>query len=231
MKDDFTAVVMAAGQGKRMAPLSVKKPNPMIEVASKPIIEHLLSQIKLAGVDNFVIIVGYCEEAIKRHFGDGSRFGCRIEYVTQTEMLGTGHAVMQAEHMVNDSFNVINADMFVSADDINAFINTPGCGLTVQAVEDISRYGSVQIKDGYVASIREKDPEFPSKMASVGMYKFNRSIFDALHSIPKSPRGEYELPAAIQKLIDEKKEAFRAFVCSSWKDVSYPYDSEKYKQR
>jgi bifunctional UDP-N-acetylglucosamine pyrophosphorylase/glucosamine-1-phosphate N-acetyltransferase len=224
MKDDFTAVVMAAGQGKRMAPLSVKKPKPMIEVASKPIIEHLISQINLAGIKKFVLIVGYCEEAIKRHFGDGSRFGCRIEYVTQTEMLGTGHAVMQAEHMVNDSFIVINADMFVSADDINAFINTPGCILTVQAVEDISRYGSVQIKDGYVADIREKDPDSPSKMASIGMYKFNRSIFDALHSIPKSSRGEYELPTAIQKLIDDKKEAFSVFVCNSWRDVSYPYD-------
>ena len=224
MKDDLTAVVMAAGQGKRMAPLSVKKPKPMIEVASKPIIEHLIAQINQAGVNDFVIIVGYCEEAIKRHFGDGSRFGCRIKYVTQTEMLGTGHAVMQAEHMVKDSFIVINADLFVSSDDINSVINTPGCVLPVQAVEDISRYGSVEIKDGYATNIREKDPDAPSKMASIGMYKFNSSIFDALHSIPKSPRGEYELPTAIQKLIDEKKEAFNAFVCNSWKDVSYPYD-------
>jgi bifunctional UDP-N-acetylglucosamine pyrophosphorylase/glucosamine-1-phosphate N-acetyltransferase len=224
MDNKIIAVVMAAGQGSRMVPLTDRRPKPMIEVASKPMVEHLLIQLINAGIQDFIFIVGYRNDVIENYFGDGSKWNCHIEYVQQEGPVGTGHAVLLTEGKVSEEFLVVNADMYIAASDIAEFIKIPGNVLAVQKVKDVSRYGAVEVNNGYVAGIREKLANSDSRLASVGMYKFTREIFRALHEIPLSPRGEYELPTAMQVLIDEDDEAFRAYNCLTWWDVSYPWD-------
>ena len=217
---------MAAGQGKRMLPLTKNKPKPMVRVAGKPILEHLLLQFIDAEIRDFLFVVGYRHDVIEKYFGDGSKWGCRIEYVLQAVPAGTGDAVLMAEGKVGDEFIVVNADMFVAAKDIEEFQKMSGNVLSVQEVEDISRFGVVNIRNGFVVGIKEKIAYDPSRLVSIGMYKFTQDIFRALHDTPLSPRGEYELPTAMQILIDEGRPEtqFKAFVCNSWKDVSYPED-------
>ena len=77
------AVILAAGEGKRMHPLTYTRPKAMLPIANKPILEHLLIQAARAGVEEFIFIVGYQEELVRRHFGDGQKWGVAIDYVTQ----------------------------------------------------------------------------------------------------------------------------------------------------
>lgn len=90
------AIVLAAGEGERMRPLTVSYPKAMLPVGGKPLLEHLLGRAKEAGVERFVIVVGHQKEKLMDHFGDGSGLGIKIEYVVQEERLGTGHALLRA---------------------------------------------------------------------------------------------------------------------------------------
>ena len=87
------AVVLVAGKGTRMEPLTSDCPKVILKVANKPILEHILNSAIEAGIEGFVFITGYLEEQIKEYFGDGSKWGVSIEYVRQNEQLGTANVV------------------------------------------------------------------------------------------------------------------------------------------
>src|SRR6056297_849679 len=105
MRDSsFPAVVLAAGEGRRLAPLTHRRPKPMVPVANRPLLEHVVSAIAEAGVDRIVLVVGHRQERIRTHFGDGDAWNVTIEYVEQSTRLGTAHAVAQAEAAVDGPF-------------------------------------------------------------------------------------------------------------------------------
>ena len=105
------AIILAAGEGSRMRPLTSKRPKVMLPVCGKPILEQIVLRAKQAGVESFVFVVGYGADAVKLHFGDGSNFGVRIDYSVQDRQLGTGHALLAAEAMAEDRFLVLNGDV------------------------------------------------------------------------------------------------------------------------
>jgi len=86
------AIVLAAGEGSRMRPLTKNLPKVMLPVAGKPLLEHIIVRAHAAGIEDFVLVVGYGANAVRSHFGDGSRLGVKIEYAVQEKQLGTGHA-------------------------------------------------------------------------------------------------------------------------------------------
>ncbi|MDI6811176.1 MAG: sugar phosphate nucleotidyltransferase [archaeon] len=109
-------VVLAAGEGKRMRPLTYERPKVMLQIAGKPMIEHLLEEVKEAGIDDFMLVVGYHDETIRNYFGEGERIN--IEYVTQKTQLGTADALRRAKGLVEDKFVMLNGDTIVYAEDI-----------------------------------------------------------------------------------------------------------------
>jgi len=113
------AVILAAGEGTRLRPLTKTRPKPMLPVGSKPLLEHVLKAAHGAGIEEFVFVVGYKRERIQSYFGDGDHWGVDIEYVVQETQLGTGHALLQAEHAVDDAFLVLNGDRMVTTDAIS----------------------------------------------------------------------------------------------------------------
>ena len=86
-------VVLAAGEGKRMRPLTARCPKVMLPVANRPMMEHLVLAARDAGITEFVFVVGYGEREVRSHFGDGSRFGIHISYAPQRQQLGTADAL------------------------------------------------------------------------------------------------------------------------------------------
>ena len=86
-------VVLAAGEGKRMRPLTARRPKVMLPIANRPMMEHLVLAAHDAGINDFIFVVGYFEREIRNHFGDGSNFGVHITYVTQRHQLGTADAL------------------------------------------------------------------------------------------------------------------------------------------
>ena len=106
------AVVLAAGEGVRLQPLTFTRPKHMISVGGKPVLEHCLDAIKACGINHVIIVVHYMADAIRRHFGSGEKFGLKIEYVEQPSVLGTGNAVSVVEPFIEDDFVLVMAICF-----------------------------------------------------------------------------------------------------------------------
>ncbi len=220
------AVVLAAGEGRRMRPLTFVRPKVMLPIAGKPIIEHLLIELKKAGISDFIIVVGYHDETIRDYFSDGSVWGLNIQYVTQRQQLGTANALMKVEDLVEDTFLMLNGDTIVDAGDIRQLIGTgAGRGITMGVIEvdNPEEYGVVETEGERVTRITEKTPEPHSKLVNAGVYLLNRHVFGALKETGLSKRGEFELTDSLQLLIDSG-ETVRWSRIKNWIDVSYPWD-------
>jgi len=218
------AVVLAAGDGTRMGPLTSGNIKSLLPTAGKPIIEHILGALKEAGIAEAVII--YKDEAIKAL---GKEFeGMKLSYVKQTSPQGTGQAVKITEKKVKGAFLVTNGDNIVPAKDIkkaiNAFRQKNGHVLSVRKEEDVSNLSSVVFDDNKkVSEIVEKPSRPTSLYASLGVYVFKQSIFEHLGKIKPTSRGELELPDAIMLAIKNHEDVF-ACELEEWEDASYPWD-------
>ncbi len=218
------AVILAAGEGKRMRPLTYERPKVMLPIAGKPIIEHLLEEIKEVGINDFVFVVGYHDETIRDYFGKGEKWGVNIQYVTQKTQLGTADALRKTEGLVEDKFVLLNGDTIVSAEDIEKVITGDvDTALGVLEVRNPEDYGVVETKGEKITKIHEKMKEPPSNMINAGIYLLTENIFDALSKTAKSKRGEFELTDSLQLMIESGKEIFWRKI-EHWIDVSYPWD-------
>src|SRR3990172_9066941 len=120
------AVILAAGEGSRMRPLTYSRPKVMLPLANKPILEHLIVELKKAGIKEFILIVGYHTETVRQHFGNGEQWGVSIEYITQRKQLGTAHALSMVEGFVQDRFLLTNGDVLVKSGDIARVLSQSG---------------------------------------------------------------------------------------------------------
>ena len=213
------AVILAAGKGTRIYPMGLKKPKPLIEVANKPVLEHNLDQM-VGFIDEAIIIVGYKKDMIMNHLGDNYR-GIKMTYVVQEEQLGTGHAVLLAEKHVHGKFLVLNGDDLFSKKDMVSISQCNNC-LLVQYKDDPSAFGSVVIKNNFVQDVVEKSDTFVSHYVNTGMYCFMPDVFQVLHTIPLSARGEYELTDAVKELAKQGR-MHAEEVTGHWIPVGYPW--------
>jgi UDP-N-acetylglucosamine diphosphorylase/glucosamine-1-phosphate N-acetyltransferase len=217
------AVILAAGEGTRMHPLTYTRPKVMLPLANKPLVEHLLIETRKAGITEFTFVVGYHDEKVREHFGNGEKWGVNIGYCRQKKQLGTADAVRMAEGLTDENFLVINGDIVVASEDIRGIMGAKDITLGIIKVEDARDFGVVQLSQGKVVRIHEKAENPPSNMANAGLYLFTPDIFGAISRAPKSPRGEYEITDSLQLMIDEghniayKEIGYRL-------DLSYPWD-------
>ena len=217
------AVILAAGEGSRMRPLTSDRPKVMLPIAGKPILEHLLIEAKQAGIAEFVFVVGYGDEPVRDYFGSGGTWGVKISYANQRKQLGTADALKTVESLVDGNFLVMNGDVIVDRKDIKKLAGKTGNTLSVIEVRDTGGLGIVELGKGKVLRIYEKTEKPPSRMANAGMYLFTPEIFEAISLTPKSPRGEYEITDSLGLMIDRgQRIAYQKI--GRWLDLSYPWD-------
>ena len=217
------AVILAAGEGNRMRPLTYSRPKVMIPIANKPILEHLLIEVEKAGINEFIFIVGYHDEQVRRYFGSGAKWGVSIDYCTQRKQLGTADALRMVESLVDGNFLMMNGDIIVAQQGINSVISGHTNTMSVVEVEDKEDLGFVELEEDRVVRIHEKVEKPPSRIANAGMYLFTPDIFTAISQTVKSPRGEYELTDSLQLLIDRGDHvAYQQL--DYWLNLSYPWD-------
>lgn len=217
------AVILAAGEGSRMRPLTYTRPKVMLPLANKPILEHLLIEAVAAGIREFIMVVGYRDEPVREYFGQGEKWGVSIDYMSQRRQQGTADALRTVEGLVESNFLVLNGDMMVSREDISRLAASGGTAIGVIEVEDPRGLGVVEVSEGKVVRIHEKEESPPSRLANAGLYLFTPSILDAISKTPKSPRGEYELTDSLNLLVAEGQEIAPQSL-SRWLDLSYPWD-------
>ncbi len=211
---------MAAGKSTRTYPLTLTKPKPLLHIANKAILAHQLDQF-VGLIEEAILIVGYKHDMIRHYFGDSYR-GIGLGYVEQKEQLGTGHAAVQVSQYISDRFLLMNGDDLYAREDIEGCLQYE-YSLLAQEVPDSRQYGVLTVKDGFVKDLIEK-PELPqSNLTSVGMYVFDKKIFSVLDSIPKSPRGEYEVTDAVKKLAHIADVHYHV-VQGYWKPVGFPWN-------
>jgi UDP-N-acetylglucosamine diphosphorylase / glucose-1-phosphate thymidylyltransferase / UDP-N-acetylgalactosamine diphosphorylase / glucosamine-1-phosphate N-acetyltransferase / galactosamine-1-phosphate N-acetyltransferase len=221
------AVILAAGEGTRLRPLTSTRSKPMLEVGGKTILEWDLDALAKNKFKKVVIIVGYKKEVIVKKIGP--RFmGMKIEYVEQKEQLGTGHAVQMAEGRVKGEFLVMNGDLLITPKLIKDFIRNAEKkkaknSMSLVEVADPTQFGIVEVSGTLVKKIIEKPSVPAGNLANAGIYLFNEEVFDMLKKVGKSERLEYELTDAIERLIPEEKiHAFK--LTDRWIDIGRPWD-------
>ncbi len=217
------AVILAAGEGRRMHPLTYTRPKVMLPIANKPILEHLLIQAKKAGIEDFIFVIGYHGETVRRYFGDGNRWRVNIDYVTQRRQLGTAHALRMAQGFVDSKFLLLNGDILVKESDIARIMARDGIILGVIEAENTEDLGVVEVARNRVIRIYEKVAIPPSNLVNAGIYLLTPGIFDALARTRRSPRGEYEITDSLQLLIDEGGPVSYEKL-DYWLDLGCPWD-------
>jgi bifunctional UDP-N-acetylglucosamine pyrophosphorylase/glucosamine-1-phosphate N-acetyltransferase len=195
----------------------------MLPIASRPILEHLLIEAKEAGIEEFILVVGYCDKQVRSYFGDGGKWGVKIAYSEQRKQLGTADAIRVAAGVTDGNFLVINGDVIINRADIRRLMKSTHNTMSVTEVKDPRGLGIVELSKDRVVNIHEKSKKPPTLMANAGMYLFTPEIFDAIARTEKSPRGEYEITDSLQ-ILTGQKEGLRYVEIKSWLDLSYPWD-------
>lgn len=217
------AVIIAAGKGTRMGPLTENRPKAMLPIANRPLLEHIIVAIKAAGIKDFLIVTGYCKEKIADHFEDGGSLGINIEYIEQQQQKGTADAIAVARKSITERFLVANGDVLASIPDIKNILRTKGeVVLAAKTVASPEEYGILFVKGNRVEKIVEKPKKSISDLANAGIYVFEPSIFDAINDTSRSPRGEYEITDSIQRLIDSGKVSGYVSL-EKWQDIGFPW--------
>ena len=198
------AVIMAAGKGTRMLPLTEKVPKVLVKVNKKPFLYYVLSRLKEAGFDEIAIIVGYKKERFPKFL---KKYGFVAELIEQDEQKGTGHAAKLAKKFAGkDNFILLGGDNLWSAKDLQSMPMKSGmCYVAGMHVDNPQQYGVLVVERDKLVKIIEKPKKFVGDLINTGLYKFTPEIFDALEKIKLSPRGEYELTDAITILAEKGK--------------------------
>jgi dTDP-glucose pyrophosphorylase len=223
------AVILAAGRGTRMRELTNDLPKPMIEVRSKPVLQHILEGLRDAGLRRVLIVVGYHAEAVRIFFGNGRQHDLDIEYTTQTVQDGTGRVVNLARNFTGNSpFILSYGDILISPPNYKRVVDLPNeleAIITVIRGEDVSKGGAVFVNEQMeLVDLREKPkPGEPrSPWYNAGLYAFRPSIFEFIAKLKPSPRGEYELTDAIRDLAHSGKKVKALELKGEWADVRDP---------
>lgn len=216
-------VVLAAGRGTRMQPLTDRRPKPVLPVAGRPLIEHVLDACHHV-VDEYVIVVGYRGDTLAEAIGDAYR-GLPITYVDQGEAIGTAHAVAQTQDVVDDEFLVLNGDVIIDESLPRALAEADGMAIAATVVEDPRSYGVISLDDsGDLSTIVEKPTDPPTSLANVGCYAFKPSVFDALDRTAESERGEYEITETLELLLADGHRIAVTRYDGRWLDVGRPWE-------
>jgi UDP-N-acetylglucosamine diphosphorylase/glucosamine-1-phosphate N-acetyltransferase len=221
-----TAVVLAAGEGVRLQPLTSNRPKPMLLAGNRPILEHVLDALVDAGIERLVVVVGYRRRRVQEHFGPEYR-DVPVEYVRQEKQLGSGHALLQAREAVSEPVVVVNGDHLVEGaavtDAVSAFeTDEAGAAMAVIERDDPSKYGAVRVTDSNITEITEKPETDDYRLINAGIYVFGASVFDAIERTPRAA-GELALTDTIGRIVARQRvRAVR--VGGLWVDATYPWD-------
>ncbi|MFQ6065121.1 MAG: bifunctional sugar-1-phosphate nucleotidylyltransferase/acetyltransferase [Candidatus Bathyarchaeia archaeon] len=232
------AVILAAGEGIRLRPLTLTRPKHLISIGGKPLLEHILDSLKAAGLNEALIVVYYMADKLQQFFGDGSNFGMELKYSLQEGVRGTADAAGLAKSYVDEDFLLIYGDLVVTPETIKKLIalheeEKPVGTMAVTPVDHPEHYGIVKLDDSHVTDIVEKpSPEgAPSNLANAGIYVLSSEIFEKIEQTPLSKRDELEITDSLRLLMREKPVLAVKIPREEWLDIGRPWDLLEANQR
>ncbi|MEF8858639.1 MAG: bifunctional sugar-1-phosphate nucleotidylyltransferase/acetyltransferase [Halolamina sp.] len=213
-------VILAAGEGTRMRPLTATRPKPMLPIGDRPLVAHTADAAVKAGASTLVLVVGYEGDQLRAYFGD-EYAGVPVEYAVQERQRGTADAVRAAREALDDApFVVLNGDDIYDADSLAELYDAaPAVG--AHEVEDPRPYGVFDVTNGTVKTVVEKPEDPPSNRVNVGAYAFPAKAQEWL-DVSESERGEREITDVLARVVAERE--VRAVDVSFWLGVGRPWE-------
>ncbi|ASJ06810.1 bifunctional sugar-1-phosphate nucleotidylyltransferase/acetyltransferase [Thermococcus pacificus] len=220
-------VILAAGKGERLRPLTDDRPKVILKVANRPIIDYVLENLD-PFVDEFIVVVRYEKEKLIKALGDEFN-GKPITYVEQLPGKGTAKAIESAKGSVGDEeFIAVNGDIYFEIDGVKELVSTfrkekADAALLVKEFDDLSQFGKIEVEGNRVKAVLEK-PGRVSGYANLGVYIFRPEVFEFIEKTPLSERGEYEITDTLNLMIEEGKTVVYAPYSGYWNDIGRPWN-------
>ena len=209
-------ILMVGGLGTRLRPLTNDVPKPMLDVGNKPILHTIVENFAKYGYTDIIMCVNYKSEIIKEYFGNGDKFGVKIEYVLESQRMGTAGALSLLKERPKDDFFVMNGDLLTNVNfeylheyhkDSNACAS-----ICVRKYEMQVPYGVVNVRANKVTSIEEKPTQ--SFFVSAGIYMFSPIVLDFI------PKGVfYDMPTLLGELLKQGFAVYPFFIREYWLDI------------
>ena len=221
---ELKGVILAAGKGSRLYPVTHAIPKPLLPLANRPTLYYAFDRLKEMGVTDICVVVGEMERQMRDFLGDGSDQGVSLSYVRQTQPQGLAHAVSFAKAFVGNSPFVLYLGDAIYGSGFQTFAQkflTSDCANLniVKAVDDPSRFGVANVEGDRIVKLVEKPRQPESNLAMAGLYFFRPDIWDVLPDLKPSARGEYEITDAIQMLIDRGQTVLAGVYEGVWFDT------------
>lgn len=202
MKHPTDAVVLAAGEGRRLRPLTAFRPKPLLPVANRPIVDYVMEALRAVGVGRVVVVVGHGHSRLQTYLVE-TYPDVELEFVSQEQQLGSGHALQQAMSAVDREFLVVNGDTVLSPEMVRATEKrrreSGAPAIAVRFADRPEQYGVVETTDDRVDHIDERPTETDRYLVNAGVYALDLSVFDALEAVSMHA-GELHLPHAVARL-------------------------------
>jgi len=221
------AIILCAGLGTRLYPVTLSMSKHLIPVANKPILFNSLEMMRDAGITEVGLIIGERNLDIKDAVGDGSRWGLKTTYILQKNPKGLAHAAKMAQEFVGDETFVMYLGDNLLEEGLTGFVShfnktKPNALILLYEVDEPSHFGIAELRDEHIVRVVEKPKDPPSNLAIIGAYIFDKNIFTAIDNIKPSWRNELEITDAIQYLIENKFNVQPHRVGGWWKDTGRP---------
>ncbi len=211
------AVIIAAGKGTRLKPLTLTNSKGMLRVANRPILSWTRQFLDFC--EQIIIVANEKQRDIIDYFSKDKK----VKIVYQKEQLGTGHALLQAEKLIRGKFIAIYGDDLYGPEDLKAFSKKDATVICCFKSENPELYGVLEVEKNTLLGIEEKPKSPKSNLVSCGAFMFDQNIFSLLKKLKKSPRGEYELTDTIKEMVD-KGEKIKVNEIKTWIPVSHPWN-------
>lgn len=217
-------VILAAGKGSRLFPVTLHIPKPLLPLANRMTLEYAFDRLKEMGIHDICVVVGENESQMRDALGDGTQFDVHLSYARQPEPKGLAHAVSFTKDFVaGDDFVLYLGDAIYSQGfhEYRDQFKSSGCANLniVRQVDDPSRFGVANLDGDRIVKLVEKPKEPESNLAMAGLYFFGPQIWEVLPDLQPSARGEYEITDAIQMLIDRGENVLAGRYPGDWFDT------------
>ena len=223
-------IILHGGHGTRLRPLTHTGPKQLLPIANKPMSQYGLESIRDAGITEIAIIIGGIgSKKVKEYYGDGEKFGVKISYVEQDEPRGIAHAILLCKEFIgNEKFLTFLGDNIL-LDDISEYVknfekSNADASIVLCEVDNPTRFGIADVKEGIITKIVEKPKNPSSNLAVIGVYLLKPKVFDIIKRLKPSWRNELEITDTLQIMLEEKQKIIYNIVQSNWKDTGTPED-------
>jgi bifunctional UDP-N-acetylglucosamine pyrophosphorylase/glucosamine-1-phosphate N-acetyltransferase len=217
-------VLLAAGKGTRLWPLTATQPKPALPVAGTPLVARLVEQAAEAGIERVRLVAAREDGPVARAAQRAAKaHGLDLAVHVQDQRRGTGHAL--AEAGVPDApALVLYGDLFLPEGALASFVDAVGeAGVGARRVDDVSAYGALSVEDGRLAGLVEKPGLAEPGLVNAGVYVLPAGFGAHLDGLEESPRGELELTDALEASLDTGQ-AYDVHAFEAWQDVGWPWD-------